>query len=118
MHEFRYQHRSKISFTADHQAEEPAETKPITSEPVEQEVAMDTTSLQADATEGEETKSTKRDAIEPVEEDTTSHKKLKNGLETTKKRRAQETDGVLTAIGPLVMPGHTGYLTFSYLKQV
>ena len=91
-HEFRYQHRSKIRFTADENQEE----------------------------EVDKTKSNKRETNdnEEEEEEVTTNKKIKkdNGTSTMKKQ-SRETESMLTAIGPLVMPGHTGYLTFSYLKQ-
>ena len=118
VHEFRYQHRSKIRFTADQQAEEPIETLPETTEAVEQENSMDTTLTKIEGDETTETKPTKREAIDPVDGEATSNKKLKNGAGKSAKKQAQEADSFLTAIGPLVMPGHTGYLTFSYLKQV
>jgi heme-binding NEAT domain protein len=86
IHEFRYQHRTKIHFTVDNQNDE----------------------------EMIDTKSNEN------EEEITTNKKHKNNSETTTpaaKRQARETDSTLTAIGPLVMPGHTGYLTFAYIKQ-
>jgi tRNA (adenine57-N1/adenine58-N1)-methyltransferase len=80
VHEFRYQHRTKIHFTADDQNQE--------------------------------------EIIDNEEESTTTTKKHKNNSETpSPKKQARETESMLTAIGPLVMPGHTGYLTFAYLKQ-
>jgi len=77
IHEFRYQHRNKIRFTAD--------------ENLKQELIDN-------------------------EEEITSNKKIKTDLDSTKKQ-TRETESTLTAIGPLIMPGHTGYLTFAYLKQ-
>lgn len=90
-HEFRYQHRSKIRFTADES----------------EEATNDTNSV-------------KRESVNDDEEEVevTANKKIKNdGGTSTAKRQARETEATLTAIGPLVMPGHTGYLTFAYLKQ-
>ena len=82
-HEFRYQHRSKIHFTADDQNQE--------------EVVVDN---------------------DEEENGTNINKKHKNNSETaTPKDQARETESMLTAIGPLVMPGHTGYLTFASIKQ-
>jgi len=116
IHEFRYQHRNKIRFTADENQEEIINTKP---EPTDEE--MIDTKPNDDDDDGEEmidTKSIKRETNENDDEITTN-KKRKSNLETTtnKKRSPQETQTMLTAIGPLVMPGHTGYLTFAYLKQ-
>lgn len=88
VHEFRYQHRNKIRFTADQNQEET-----------------------------ENTNSNKRESNDDDEEEATTPKKIKNDSETKIKRQPRETESMLTAIGPLVMPGHTGYLTFSYLKQ-
>ena len=87
IHEFRYQHRSKIYFTVDQH----------------QEDLIEKTTL-------------KREAVDDGEE-AIENKKLKNDSQTRKKRQTRETDSMLTAIGPLAMPGHTGYLTFAYLKQ-
>lgn len=85
VHEFRYQHRSKIQFTADGNEEETNDNN------------------------------NKRESDEN-EEDIIKSKKIKTDSKSSKKQ-IQETDSTLTAIGPLVMPGHTGYLTFAYLKQ-
>ncbi len=96
-HEFRYQHRNKIRFTADEN------------------------SIKRKSTDDNE-EPTERESMDN-EEETTTNKKIKNDdLETsitTKKQPPppRETESTLTAIGPLVMPGHTGYLTFAYLKQ-
>lgn len=87
VHEFRYQHRSKIRFTTDQQQEKTTDTK-----------------------------SMKRESSDDGEEEETN-KKLKNDSESIKKRQTRETESTLTAVGPLVMPGHTGYLIFAYLKQ-
>ncbi len=92
IHEFRYQHRNKIRFTAD----ENLKQESINNED-EQEINL------------------KRESIDN-EDEITSNKKIKTDL-TSIKRQPQETESSLTAIGPLVMPGHTGYLTFAYLKQ-
>jgi tRNA (adenine57-N1/adenine58-N1)-methyltransferase len=101
-HEFRYQHRSKIHFTAD---ENSLKRKP--------------TDDKEEETEDKEP--IEEGSIDDEEETTTTNKKIKSDLETSitskKKRPAPETESILTAIGPLVMPGHTGYLTFAYLKQ-
>ena len=87
IHEFRYQHRNKICFTADKNQEDTIEAKSI-----------------------------KRESIND-QEDITTEKKFKSDLEIKPKKQPQESETILTAIGPLVMPGHTGYLTFAYLKQ-
>ena len=108
IHEFRYQHRNKIRFTAD-QNQEIIDTKSIkrgANDDEEEEEIVDTESIKREANDDEE--------------EIATNKKLKNDLETTtskKKQQPQETESSLTAIGPLVMPGHTGYLTFAYLKQ-
>jgi tRNA (adenine57-N1/adenine58-N1)-methyltransferase len=95
-HEFRYQHRSKIRFTADENKEEINDTKSIKPEPTGNE-------------EEEE---------EEEEKEIQTNKKIKTDIESpTTKRQVRETESTLTAVGPLVMPGHTGYLTFAYLKQ-
>ena len=89
IHEFRYQHRSKIRFTADQNQDEIIDEKP-----------------------------TKRELAEDEEEEESpTNKKVKNDSNPPTKKQAQETESMLSAIGPLVMPGHTGYLTFAYLKQ-
>ncbi|CAF0819666.1 unnamed protein product [Adineta steineri] len=98
IHEFRYQHRSKIRFTADENQKEEVEAE-------------------AKIEETTDNKSMKRESTEDREELTTN-KKLKNNSQTVMiKKQPQETVSMLTANGPLIMPGHTGYLTFAYLKQ-
>ncbi|CAF4178646.1 unnamed protein product, partial [Rotaria magnacalcarata] len=93
VHEFRYQHRSKINFTADQK----------------QKAKIDTHSNKREPNDD--------DVDENDDEEKTPNKKRKNDSETTAKNQPRETESMLTAIGPLVMPGHTGYLTFAYLKQ-
>lgn len=95
VHEFRYQHRSKIRFTADDNCEQTNDTKAV------------------------KRSSTTTDEQDDDDNDITANKKMKNDDQTssTTTNKARETDSTLTAIGPLVMPGHTGYLTFAYLKQ-
>ena len=105
-HEFRYQHRNKIRFTAD----ENSLKRKSTDDKAEEEE------------ETEDKEPTEEGSIDNEEETTTTtNKKIKNDLENSKaskkKRPPLETESTLTAIGPLVMPGHTGYLTFAYLKQ-
>jgi len=96
IHEFRYQHRNKIRFTADENQDE--------------------INLKQESIDNEEEKNNlKRESVDN-EEEITSNKKIKTDL-TSSKRQPRETESSLTAIGPLVMPGHTGYLTFAYLKQ-
>lgn len=96
VHEFRYQHRSKIRFTADANSEQ----------------TNDTNAVKRPSTTDEPDE-------EDNDNDITTNKKMKNDDQTpsTTKNKARETESTLTAIGPLVMPGHTGYLTFAYLKQ-
>ncbi|UJR23429.1 hypothetical protein I4U23_026434 [Adineta vaga] len=97
VHEFRYQHRSKIRFTADQNQAE----------------------LQKQEQQDEEVvdiKSPKRESVDDNEEEAIINKKFKKNSNASKKQ-ALETVSMLTANGPLVMPGHTGYLTFAYLKQ-
>ena len=91
-HEFRYQHRTKICFTADENQNE--------------------VDSKQESTDNDENKQQTNDH----EEENTSKKKFKTDEKSTKKQ-TPETQSLLTAIGPLIMPGHTGYLTFSYLKQ-
>lgn len=102
VHEFRYQHRSKIRFTADENSEQ---------------ITDNTTAVKRQVTnEGDED--------EDNDDELTANKKVKNDdndqistTTTTTKKQGRDTESTLTAIGPLVMPGHTGYLTFAYLKQ-
>ena len=95
-HEFRHQHRTKIRFTIDQNNEKNIDQ-------------LDTKKHSLDELEDDQ---------EPAdEEERQVKKKLKNDSETLKKRQQLETESMLTAVGPLVMPGHTGYLTFAYLKQ-
>ena len=100
VHEFRYQHRTKIRFTADQNQDQQQQQQ------------------QDDEEEVNNVKSPKRESMEDGEEDEeiSTNKKQKKNSELSKKQ-APETVSMLTANGPLVMPGHTGYLTFAYLKQ-
>lgn len=105
-HEFRFQHWSKLRFTADQSQQEQA------AEPVEPE------SIDDGDQEMKETTTMKRESVndEDDEEEAVVTKKQKKNSGSAKKP-PQETVSMLTANGPLVMPGHTGYLTFAYLKQ-
>ena len=98
VHEFRYQHRNKLRFTVDENSQQSNDTKAVTTE---------------EEQEGEE-----------ENEELTANKKVKNDNDqtttttvTTTAKQGRGSESTLTAIGPLVMPGHTGYLTFAYLKQ-
>jgi len=123
VHEFRYQHRSKIRFTADQNQGEIITTQSIKRESNDdEEEIVDTESIKREPDDdGEEmidTQSAKRESNDNGEEITTN-KKVKKDVEPTAtgKKQPQETESILTAIGPLSMYGHTGYLTFAYLKQ-
>ena len=96
VHEFRYQYRNKIRFTANENSEQTNDTKTV-----------------------KRSFTTDEQDEEDNDNDITTNKKVKNDDQTssTTKNKARETESTLTAIGPLVMPGHTGYLTFAYLKQ-
>lgn len=98
-HDFRYQHRPKIQFTVD--TLKKTSDKPNADKP----------SVSDDEEEKNENENGRH------EEDSTSNKRSKTEDQPPKKRQATESDSILAAVGPLVMPGHTGYLTFAYLKQ-
>lgn len=90
VHEFRYQHRNKIRFTSDENQEE--------------------------ENNDNHKRESNEDGGEEEEEEIIKNKKIKTESNSSKKQ-TRESESTLTAIGPLVMPGHTGYLTFAYLKQ-
>lgn len=94
VHEFRYQHQTKIHFTADEQ-EQPAAGE----------------SDEASATKGES-----GDEADDAEKPSPVKKKKVESTSSGKKA-ASASAAMLTTVGPLVMPGHTGFLTFAYLKQ-
>lgn len=101
IHEFRYQHQTKIQFTADEQEEE----KDKEEEKLE---------------ESDEISSTKRELTDDADEAEKASplKKKKNESTNSGKKPTSGNESTLTAVGPLVMPGHTGFLTFAYLKQI
>ena len=99
VHEFRYQHQTKIHFTADEQ--EPAAAAAATVE------------------ESDETSATKGESGDEAEdaEKPSPVKKKKVESAPSGKKTVAASAAMLTTVGPLVMPGHTGFLTFAYLKQ-
>lgn len=97
VHDFRYQHRNKIRFTADEQQEQAAP--------------------QPDESD-ETTESEKRELTEDDGEQASPTKKKKHESTNSGKKATGESESILTAVGPLVMPGHTGFLTFAYLRQM